>query len=222
MAYALGFDVYDTLVDPQGMQRHLRPLVGDLADRFATLWRTKQLEYAFRRGVMGKYENFSLCRRQALVYTMQTLKVALSSQHQEQLMADYQDLPVFVDVIHGLRALKIQGHKLVAFSNGTELIVRNMLSRAGLLSYFDIVISTDDIRAFKPSPAVYIYLARTLNRPLHETWLVSSNTWDVIGAKAAGLKAVWVKRNIDTVFDPWGIEPDLIIKDLSELSSRMV
>lgn len=221
MAYALAFDVYDTLMDPLGMRRHLRPLVGDLADRFAELWRTKQVEYAFRRGMMAKYENFSVCRRQALVYTMQALKLNLSSQAQEQLMADYQDLPVFGDVVHGLRALKAQGHKLVAFSNGTELTVRNMLSRAGLLAYFECVISADDIRTFKPSPAVYIYLARSVNRPLNETWLISSNTWDVIGAKAAGSKAAWIRRRVDAMFDPWGIEPDLVLRDLVELAGRI-
>lgn len=221
MGYALGFDVYGTLVDPLGMQRYLRPLVGNLADRFAELWRTKQVEYAFRRGLMAKYENFSVCRRQALLYTMQALKVNLSSQAQEQLLSDYQDLPVFADVRQGLRALKAQGHKLVAFSNGTELIVRNMLSRSGLLAYFECVISVDDIRTFKPSPSVYIYLARSVNRPLSETWLISSNTWDVIGAKAVGMKSAWIKRSSDAIWDPWGVEPDLTTKNLVEFASHL-
>jgi len=42
------------------------------------------------------------------------------------------------------------------------------------------------------------------------------NGWDVIGAKSAGLRAVWVRRNPDQVLDPWGIEPDLIVQDLTE------
>lgn len=53
-----------------------------------------------------------------------------------------------------------------------------------------------------------------------DTWLISSNAWDVIGAKAAGLRAVWVKRQPDFVFDPWDIEPDVIVSQLDELPTR--
>ena len=58
MPNAIGFDVYGTLVDPLEMNQHLRRLVGDIAARFAQLWREKQVEYAWRRGLMQKYETF--------------------------------------------------------------------------------------------------------------------------------------------------------------------
>ncbi|CAN5493965.1 hypothetical protein BH10CHL1_BH10CHL1_28950 [soil metagenome] len=221
MTYAIGFDVYGTLVDPAGMQRHLRPLIGDLTERFALLWREKLIEYAFRRGLMGKYENYTVCTRHALLYTLQFFKVELSSHEQESLIAEYQNLPVFVDVVNGLRRLKAQGHYLVASSNGPEFAIRNLLSRAGVLTHLECVVSVDDLRTYKPSPTVYVYLARSVNRPLSETWLVSSNAWDVIGAKAVGLKAAWLKRSSERVFDPWGIEPDLIVQDLVELAAHI-
>jgi len=43
----------------------------------------------------------------------------------------------------------------------------------------------------------------------------------VIGAKAAGLKAAWIRRNPTSAFDTWGIEPDLIAADLIELAEEM-
>ena len=52
MRPAIAFDVYGTLVDPLAIADHLELLVGDRAGRFAELWRTKQLEYSFRRGLM--------------------------------------------------------------------------------------------------------------------------------------------------------------------------
>lgn len=48
-------------------------------------------------------------------------------------------------------------------------------------------------------------------------WLISSNPFDVIGAKFVGLQAVWVRRSPDVLFDPWGIEPALTVANLSEL-----
>jgi 2-haloacid dehalogenase len=60
MQTAIAFDVYGTLVDPLAMAEHLEGLVGDQSARFAELWRTKQLEYSFRRGLMRVYRPFSV------------------------------------------------------------------------------------------------------------------------------------------------------------------
>lgn len=218
MPNAIGFDVYGTLVDPLEMNQHLHRFVGDKAESFSQLWRSKQIEYAFRRGLMQKYETFGVCTKQALVFAMHTLKVDLSAKDQDQLIEDYQSLEAFPDVVPGLSALKTQGHTLVAFSNGIEATVRTLLGQAGILTHLDGVVSVDDLKTFKPDPKVYAYLAHRLDHPMHETWLVSSNPWDVIGAKSAGLKAAWLQRQPDKVFDPWDISPDLVVASIEELS----
>lgn len=221
MMEAIGFDIYGTLVDPLEMNRHLRSLVGDLADQVAELWRTKQIEYSFRRGLMEKYQDFGTCTRQALDFAMKTVKRSLSEEDHRRLLDEYQNLHPFPDVEPGMKKLKQGGYTLVAFSNGVERTVKALLQRAGILPLLDGVVSVDDLRTFKPAPKVYAYLAQRLDRVMQSVWLVSSNPWDVIGAKSAGLKAAWVRRNEETVFDPWGIEPDVIVRDLEELSRRM-
>lgn len=220
MLDAIAFDVYGTLVDPLEMNQHLQQIIGQ-ANRFAQLWREKQIEYAFRRGLMQKYETFGVCTQQALQFTMQALNVDFSEHEQEQLIEEYQNLQAFPDVTLGLEALRTQGYKLVAFSNGAEATVRTLLERAGVLPHLDGVVSVDDLKTFKPDPKVYAYLAKRLDRAMHQTWLVSSNPWDIIGAKSAGLKAAWLKREPDAVFDPWGIEPDIIIGSVEELSKYL-
>ncbi len=215
--YALGFDVYGTLVDPLALADPLRALVGEQAVRFAGLWRTKQLEYSFRRGLMRRYVDFDVCTQQALRYTQQALRCELPESDQGRLLEAYLYLPVFPEVIASLAALKTQGHRLVAFSNGVETSIRALLANAGVLPYLEDVVSVDDLRTFKPDPEVYAYLARRTGRVPAETWLVSSNAWDVIGAKAAGLRAAWVKRQSDAVFDPWDVEPDVVVSRLDEL-----
>jgi len=52
--------------------------------------------------------------------------------------------------------------------------------------------------------------------------LISSNPFDVIGAASAGLRTVWVKRSKDAIFDPWGIEPTIIVESLCEISKKIV
>ncbi|HRD50300.1 MAG TPA: haloacid dehalogenase type II [Candidatus Contendobacter sp.] len=214
---ALGFDVYGTLVDPLALAEPLQALVGEQAIRFAELWRSKQLEYSFRRGLMRRYADFDVCTRQALRYTQQALRCALPESDQDRLLEAYLYLPLFPEVAASLTALKAQGHQLVAFTNGVEASIRALLTNADVLCQLEDVVSVDDLRTFKPDPAVYAHLARRTEHLPSETWLVSSNAWDVIGAKAAGLRAAWVKRQPDAVFDPWDVEPDIVVNGLDEL-----
>ena len=222
MPGAMGFDIYGTLVDPLEMTEHLRPLVGEeLADRFSELWRNKQIEYTFRRALMRRYQDFDVCTHQALVYTASLLHVDLSGEDQEKLLEEYQNLKPFPDVVPGIEALKSRGHTLVAFSNGVEATARTLLQRAGLLPHLQAVISVDDVKPFKPNPEVYRYLARRLDTDTSETWLLSSNPFDLIGAKSPGLMSAWIRRRPDAQFDPWEVEPDLVVPDLEALAHRL-
>ncbi|HBX40303.1 MAG TPA: haloacid dehalogenase type II, partial [Marinobacter adhaerens] len=45
--------------------------------------------------------------------------------------------------------------------------------------------------------------------------------WDVIGARAAGLLAIWVQRDPNKVFEDWGIQPSAVINSLSELQETL-
>jgi 2-haloacid dehalogenase len=221
MPLVLGFDVYGTLVDMLALRRLLAGLVGDLAVTFASLWRQKQVEYAFRHALMEQYVDFNACTREALDFTVRELGVDLSQRGHDRLMEAFESLPPYPDVLNGLGTLREQGHTLVAFSNGVEESLRAMLGRAEILPLLDEVVSVDALRTYKPAPAVYHYLVERLGRPVEETWLVSGNTWDVIGAKAVGLPAAWVKRRKDLVYDPWGGQPDLTVTDLTDLAARL-
>lgn len=221
MSQAIGFDVYGTLVNPLEMDEHLRVFAGEHAGRLAEVWREKQIEYSFRRGLMDAYEDFDVCTRQALTFAARTLNIELSGEDEDNLVAEYQNLQAFPDAAPALEVLKERGHRLVAFSNGVEETARKLLERAGLLPHLDDVVSVDGVKSFKPDPEVYRYLCRKLNLPPEEVWLASSNAWDVIGAKNAGLRAAWVRRRPDAVFDPWDVEPDLVCGTLGGLAGEL-
>ena len=133
-------------------------------------------------------------------------------------MDRYKNLPPFPDAAPGLGSLKERGYLLAAFSNGEVDAVREVLQRAELLPLLDDVVSVDDVKSFKPDPAVYSHAVRRLGRSPSSIWLVSSNPFDVIGAKTAGLRAAWIKREATALFDPWGVEPDLVLSSLDQLA----
>jgi 2-haloacid dehalogenase len=221
MRIAIAFDVYGTLVNPLAVADHLKALVGDKTVRFAELWRAKQLEYSFRRGLMRAYRPFSVCTWESLLYTEKALGVVLAEESRRILIEHYRSLPPFPDAAPGLAAVKSDGSFLAAFSNGEAGVVRDVLQHAELLSLLEDVVSVDEVRSFKPDPAVYAHVVGRLGQTADSTWLVSSNPFDIIGAKAAGLRTAWIKRDPKAVFDPWGIEPDLVLSGLDQLAASL-
>jgi 2-haloacid dehalogenase len=217
----LAFDVYGTLIDPFHMEEHLRPAFGEKAKEASELWRSKQIEYSFRRGLMKKYAPFDVCTAQALRFVSAQLGISISDEAHAQLMAKYLELPAYPDVTSALDELAAQGFQIAACSNGTESAVRRLLDHAGILSRFIKIVSVDPIRTFKPDPAVYECLVAELHARRDFVWLISSNPFDVIGARACGVRTVWVQRDPKRVFDPWEFEPDLIVHGLGELPDKI-
>jgi len=221
MPTVLAFDVYGTLIDTHGVVIKLQEFVGDTAEEFSRVWREKQLEYSFRRGLMRTYENFGVCTSQALDYTNASLNVGLTADQKTALLTEYRSLPAFNDVQESLVGLRADGHSLYAFSNGTADAVETLLLAAGIRDLFDGVVSVDDCQTFKPNPDVYKYLLNTTATSAGETWLISSNPFDVIGAVSSGLRGVWVRRFAESTFDPWGIEPTVTISSLHALGGQI-
>lgn len=219
MTTTLAFDIYGTLIDTHGVTDKLRTLVGDSAPAFSQYWREKQLEYTFRRGLMQQYVDFPVCTRQALDYTCAHFKVEITAADRQALMESYRTLPAFEDVPAGLEKLQAAGLKLLAFSNGTTAAVNTLLEHAGIEEYFLDVVSVDEIKSFKPNPAVYQHFLQRADSQAAETWLISSNPFDVIGALSASMKSAWVQRTPDAIFDPWEFQPDVTVSNLHELAN---
>ncbi len=219
MTVTIAFDVYGTLIDTNGVEIALRDRVGTAAGEFSRLWRAKQLEYAFRRGLMQSYLDFDQCTRQALDYCCAAWNANLSMDDRQALMDSYRMLPAFADVADGLAAVNEQGHRLYAFSNGRRDAVESLLRHAGIDGYFRAVVSVDDIKSYKPDPAVYRHFLLRSGALEGDAWLVSSNPFDVIGALSAGMHAAWVRRSAEAVFDPWELQPTATIGGLSELAA---
>jgi len=217
MSVTLAFDVYGTLIDTQGIVSTLEGMIGEKAEDFSRLWRDKQLEYSFRRGLMQNYADFSVCTANALDFTCSYLCLSLTDTQKTQLLNKYRTLPAFDDVAKSLGQLKSAGFRLFAFSNGSSDAVEELLVAAGIREYFMGIVSVEEIRSFKPNPAVYSYFLRKSDASGSTAWLISSNSFDVIGAASAGMKSVWVQRSKNAVLDPWGIEPTMIIESLTEL-----
>lgn len=213
----LAFDVYGTLINTHGLVSELADMMGDNAHAFSNTWREKQLEYSFRRGLMQNYVNFAVCTQYALDYACLHHKTPLSDAQKAHLLDAYRTLPAFDDASEALEQLNAAGHRLFAFSNGSQAAVETLLTAANLRHHFIDVVSVDEVKSFKPNPAVYSHFLRCSQAQHYQTWLISSNPFDVTGAISAGMKAAWIQRSQEAIFDPWEIQPTTTIERLTAL-----
>lgn len=216
----LAFDMYGTLVDPIRITTALEQILGGDAAQLATSWRSIQLEYSFRLTAMGAYEDFARVTRKALDQALAVIGRELSRAEKDTVMDQYNHLERFADVEAGLDRLQQSGHPMVVFSNGSPRMLEPLMAAAGLHRWFDRFLSVDAVQAYKPSPRTYRYVAEQLDRPIEEIRLVSSNPFDVIGARAAGMHAAWVNRS-GGPFDTLRAPPQIVVGSLTELADAL-
>jgi len=220
MSITLSFDVYGTLVDPGGIIENLLQDVGAKATEFADCWSDRQHEYSFRRGIMRDYADFSICRRDALEFACQRFEVDIARERRTELLGLYGNLPAFSDVKPALDAL--QGvFRLFALANGKRTEIAEVLANANISQYFEGIITTDEVRSFKPDPVVYHHAKRVMGTLALPCWLVSSSPWDLIGGGSAGLATAWVRRSEEEVYASWGAEPNVTIRSLIDLPTAL-
>ena len=216
------FDIYGTLIDPMALGEALQRMIGDKATSFNALWRDKQLEYSFRKAAMKQFNHFSECTMQALEYCDEFLQTELSESQKNELLGMYRKLPAYNETEPCLKALKEKGHELIAFSNGKKDDLISLFEHADILHHFDQIVSVDEVRTFKPSPEVYDLLKQKSSASKENTWLISANAFDIIGASVTGLGTIWLKRNPNTVFDPFGIQYKLTFDSLMDVVDHSV
>jgi 2-haloacid dehalogenase len=219
MRAALTFDMYGTLVDPLGIARALERQVAD-PEQVARRWRETQLRYAALLAAMEHYHDFGWVTERALDHALAVCGEELDASTRAELVAAYDRLDAFRDTRPGLERLRAAGHTLAVFSNGTRAMIERVVGSAGIADCFDDLISVDEVGTFKPSPRVYLHAAARVGQAPADTWLVSANPFDVVGAATAGLRTAWIDRG-GAAFDPLGPEPEIVVGDLGALADAL-
>ena len=116
----------------------------------------------------------------------------------EELLERYpHKLMVYLDTVPTLEWLKSEGYKLGVITSGPEY-QRLKLKLAGLIDYFDVVVTREDVKAIKPEPEIFLYaLERVGVEPGKALMVGDSLSQDVYGAKNVGMTSVWVNRDGD-------------------------
>jgi 2-haloacid dehalogenase len=207
------FDAYGTLFDVHSVVDAGRAITADPAT-LSTAWRQKQLEYTWLRALMGRYEDFWAVTESALRFAIRRLGLGASEADIARLMQAYLSLACFPDVRPVLD--RLAGRPRAILSNGSPAMLEAAVASAGLTGCLEHVLSVDAVKTYKPSPRVYALAPDTLRIPADELLFVSSNAWDVAGAKAFGYRVAWCNRT-NAPAEELGVQPDLVVTTLAEV-----
>ncbi len=96
-------------------------------------------------------------------------------------------------VLETLKSLKSNGYGLVVLTNGFRSVQHERLKRTGILSLIDDVVTSEEVAAPKPAPAMFkmgLELAGCL--PSQSLMVGDSFEADVVGARNAGIEAALI------------------------------
>jgi 2-haloacid dehalogenase len=187
------FDAYGTLFDVSSVARGARDALGDRWQALSDLWRQKQLQYTWLRGLAGHHADFWQVTGEALDFALATLRIEDASLR-DRLMNLYLSIDAYPEVPGMLAALRQRGIKLAILSNGTPAMLAAAVDHSGLAGYFDAVMSVEEVAVYKPHPSVYELAPRRLNVARGNVCFLSSNSWDAFSAKAFGFQVLWCNR----------------------------
>lgn len=208
---AFVFDVYGTLFDVHSVQQKAEQFYPQKGKEISTLWRQKQVEYSFLRQMMGRYDTFWNITRDALHYALNYYELEITAEKIEGLMNAYLLLSPYPEVKEVLS--KVNAKRLAVFSNGSYDMLNPLIQNSGFAHLFSEIISVDDRRQYKPTPASYNYVLDILQLDRNEILFMSSNGWDISGARSFGFQTAWINRNhlpVENLNEnPHHIYPDL-------------
>ncbi len=95
MVRALVFDAYGTLYDVQSVRSLATDLCGDRGELITQIWRLKQLEYTWLRGLMRDYEDFWPVTRASLEFALESAGIEPTAAVCDPLMKKYLDLDLY-------------------------------------------------------------------------------------------------------------------------------
>ena len=138
----------------------------------------------------------------------------LSASEREWVLAGFGRLTPHPDVEPALRRLTDAGFRVITLSHGSPGVAEAGLERGGITPLVERSLSSEEIRAWKPSREAYLWAAGSCRVAPDRMALVASHGWDVLGAQRAGLTGAWFprsERSYPAVYEP----PHITASDLS-------
>jgi 2-haloacid dehalogenase len=209
---AVLFDVLGTLFSLEPLQKKLRAPALEA-------WFERLLHSATSLTLAGEFEPFADLAEATLKTTIAKLGL---KQDPKAVLEALKQLPPDPAADAVFERLERANMLIGVLTNGGEKETRKLLEAAGLLDRVAEIVSVEEVELYKPHPAVYKHAAERLGVEPKGVTLIAAHAWDVVGAKRAGLDAVWVDRLEREWPFPRGKPRSRVAHDLVEAAELVV
>lgn len=220
---ALFFDVGGTILDWSVMPDKITKFFGDRGlqvdgKTFWPAWRTKLFFYMmYNTMIDGGFIPLEELARRATMAVTKALKIDLKPADAGGVLPLLGELDVYPDVMPGLQKMRELGYKLVPHTQlSSEVLKKALLDRFKWDWYF----TSETFAVYKPHRSIYLKAVDAMGLDRSEVIYVTSNQFDVFGAKGAGFRTAWVGRWNESL-EPYGYTPDWHVKDFVELAKAL-
>jgi 2-haloacid dehalogenase len=218
MIQAVLFDVNETLLDTRSLEPYFSRLFGDVSVR--ERW-FQQLENLWLTAIaINQYYDFDKLVEAALLMVTGSTNIIPSVPDRTGLSKSLEKMSPHTDVLSSLGKLTETGLRLAVLTNGTRKSLDSQIHHARLDGYFELLLSADEVRQYKPAPEPYDLACRRLTMNPGSVLLVTCHAWDIAGGHAAGLKTAFIRRERKAL-NPLSPRPDFEFNDLHSLSKFM-
>lgn len=106
-----------------------------------------------------------------------------------------------IKFIELFKKLKLNGYKIACCSNSISKTVYLALEKLGIIEYFDLVLSNEDVKFAKPHPEIYWKAMSYFGALPSDTLIVEDSPTGLTAAFRSGAKVLRVKNTNDFDFD---------------------
>lgn len=226
---AVWFDFMGTCLDwHSSIVSALPPALSDSEkSTFALEWRQAYFDANTKRLAEGSpVEDFDHTQRRVLdSFLGQTenraIKHLFSAEVKNQLVAAWHHQKAWPDVAEAIRKLKSDSQlEVYVHANGSTRLQLDLVKSAGL--HFDMLFSSELLGVYKPAPESYETVMKLLKLESDECVMVAAHASDLKGAKAVGMKTIYVYRWTDDIREDQEVvrrENDAYLSDMHSLDS---
>jgi 2-haloacid dehalogenase len=218
----LCFDVYGSTHNQHSIVETLAEVADvslAVAEEMSELWVEHQIDYSMEVTLMDNYESWWSLTERAFEWVLDYYGIDLTAAEREEVMEAYNHLE-FYEGIEPFERLSEAGHELYILSDGNPEMLETLAENSGFDEVVDGIVSVEEVGKFKPAPEVYHSIGDHVDRPAEECTMVATHTFDVAGAKNAGLDGILINRH-RVPEHRLGFEPDLVVPSYAALADEI-
>jgi 2-haloacid dehalogenase len=213
------FDVNETLLDMGPLKNNINKLLEE--PQAFRIWFGMVLHYSLVDNCTNQYHDFSTIAAAVIKMTADSLNKTVSKEDIKKALSAIKSLKAYPDVEKGLTLLKDNGFRLATLTNSPENALKEQLTNSNLTGSFELALSIDAIKKYKPAPETYLWAAEKLGVKPQEMIMIAAHGWDLAGAANAGLATGFIAREGQSLYG-LSSQPNYEAKDIYEIALVLV